>query len=175
MTQIFGQTVDQQRRQLDLSDNRVAAPAKKSTDAARLVAVINDECASGRVTQEASSILRFVHLVHLLRSEPVLPLQSRPKVLRPGGLRVGSAPLSQSFVPALAVRLAVLSVAATRALSTLSSLKAPIRESIIGQIAGALAATGHALIMQRNTNTRPLDQPCHADVLLAIANGGDPR
>lgn len=31
----------------------------------------------------------------------------------------------------------------------------------------ALAATGHALIMQRNTNTRPLDQPCHAD-----ANGG---
>ena len=174
MTEVADQTLYQQRRHLDLADDRVAAATQQATHSTCRVAVVHNQGASGRVAQEAATVLRLVHLVDLLGRESVLPLEPGTKVLLPGGFRVGLPPLPQALVPPLAVRLAVLAVAAARALAALASAQSPIGERIVGQVAGALPASDHTSIMPRSTNTRALDQPCHADVLLALANRSEP-
>ena len=170
MTEVADQTLYQQRRHLDLADDRVATATQQATHSTCRVTVVHNQGASGRVAQEAATVLRLVHLVDLLGRESVLPLEPGTKVFLPGGLRVGLPPFPQALVPPLAVRLAVLTVAATRALAALAPAQPPIRECVVGKITGALLASGHAPIMPRDTNTQALDQHCHADVLLELAN-----
>ena len=170
MTEIPDQALYEQRRHFDLADDRVAAPAQQTAHSARRVAMIHDQGTSGGVAEKATAILRFVHLFNMLGRESVLPLEPGSEVFLPGGLRVGLPPFPQALVPPLAVRLAVLTVAATRALAALTPAQPPIGERVVGKITGALLASGHIPIMPRNTSTQPLDQPCHADVLLELAN-----
>ena len=170
MTEVADQTLYQQRRHLDLADDRVATATQQATHSTCRVTVVHNQGASGRVAQEAATVLRLVHLVDLLGRESVLPLEPGTKVLLPSGLWIRPAPLTQAFISPLAVRLAVLAVAATRALAALTPTQPPIGERIVRQIAGALLASGHAPIMPRDTNTQALDQHCHADVLLELAN-----
>ena len=170
MIEVADQTLDQQRRHFDLADDRVAAPAQQSAHSARCVAVIHNQGTSGGVAEKTAAVLRLVHLVDLLGRESVLPPESGPKVFLPGSLRVGLPPLPKALVPPLAVRQAVLAVASTRALAALAPAQPPIGERVVGEIAGALLTSGHAYIVPRGTNTQALDQPCHADVLLELAN-----
>lgn len=86
MTQVCAQALDEQRRELDLPNDGVAAAAQKTAHATRRVAVVHDQGTSGRVAQEAVAVLRLVHLIDLLGSESVLSLQPRPKVLLPSSL-----------------------------------------------------------------------------------------
>lgn len=170
MTQVCAQALDEQRRELDLPNDGVAAAAQKTAHTTRRVAVVHDQGTSGRVAQEAVAVLRLVHLIDLLGSESVLALQPRPKVLLSSSLRVGPSPLSQALVPPLAVGLSVVTVMAARAVAALASAQPPFGERLVRQVARALAAVGHAPIVPCGTNTPTLDQPCHADVLLELAN-----
>ena len=170
MIEVAGQTLYQQRGHLDLPDDRVATAAQQAAHSPRRVAVVHDQDARGGVTEKASAVLRLVHFVGLLRREPVLPLEPGTEVLLSGGLRVRPTPLSQSLVPPLTIRLSILAVAAACALATLATSQPPIREGVGGQISGALSAVGHTSSMPCGTITRTLDQPCHADVLLELAN-----
>lgn len=170
MIEVADQTLYQQRGHLDLPDDRVAAAAQQAAHSPRRVAVVHDQDARGGVTEKASAVLSLVHFVDLPRREPVLPLEPGAEVLLSGGLRVRPTPLSQSLIPPSTIRLSVLAIAAACALATLASSQSPIGERVGGQVSGALAAVGHASIMPCGTTTRTLDKPCHADVLLELAN-----
>ena len=170
MTQVCTQTLHDQGRKFDLPNDGVATAAQETAHATRRVTVVHDQGASGRVAQEAAAALCLVHLIDLLGSESVLALQPRPKVLSSSSLRIGLSPISQALVPPLAIGLSVVTVAAARAVAALGSAHPPFRERLVRQVAIALPAASHAPIMPRDTNTPTLDQPCHADVLLEIAN-----
>ena len=175
MTQVRAQSLHEQGREFDLPNDGVATAAQKAAHSTCGVAVVHDQRAGGRVAQETPAVLRLVHPIDLLWGESVLALQSRPKVLPSSSFGVIPSPLSQSFVPPLAIGLSVVTVAATRAVAALPTTEPPFGESLVGEFARALSAIGHASIMPRDTNTRPLDAPCHADVLLDIANNGGVR
>ena len=173
ITQVCAQSLHEQGRELYLTNDGVATATQKAAHATRRVAVVHDQGASRRVAQETATVLRLAHLIDLLGSEPVLARQSRPKVLLSSSLRVSPSPLSQTLVPPLAVGLSVVTIAATRAIAALAPAQPPFGERFVRQVARALAAVGHASIMPRDTNTQALDQPCHADVLLELANRVD--
>lgn len=173
MTQVLADPIQDDWRQFDLPHDRVAAPAQQAANAAGLVMVVDDEVSRRRLTQQASAVLHFAHLLDLLRREVVLPTKACSEVLLPCSFGVATAPLSQTLVSPLAVRLTVFAVAAARAVTALGPGQPPRRELGVGEVPAADTACSHASIMPCSTNTRPLDQPCHADVLLKLANGDD--
>jgi hypothetical protein len=173
VTQILAQALDQQRGLFHLTHDRVATPAQQAAYASGGVAVINDEIPTGGVAEKAATTLGLPHLFQVLGGQAVLPHEAGAQVFLPSGFRVRSAPCAQTFVPASFVCLSVLAVAAGRACAALPAFKTPLGELRVGQVLGAEAACRHQEIMSRDTNTQPLDQPCHADVLLEIANQGE--
>lgn len=172
MTQVCRQSLDDRRRPFDLSDDGVARAAQQSSNAPRVVAVVDHQRSVQRVAQETATVLGRAHLINLGRREPVLAHQSSADVFLSRSLRVGPAPLAQPFVPTISIRLAVLAVALARAVSADLPLNAPRGELLGRQSALArLARNRHASIIAPTGDTStPLDEPCHADVLLELAN-----
>lgn len=169
MTQVLDKTLDDQRRQFDLTHDRVAAAAQHAAHRARVVIVVDDELASGRVAEQAATTLRQAHRFDLGRREAVLPHEACADVLGPRGFGILPAPLTQTFVSTLAVRDAVCPVPFAGALAALAAGLAPVGVGGLGEISCADSAVQHESTLPRSTDTR-LDQPCHADVLLELAN-----
>lgn len=174
MTQVLADPLKNHRSQLDLPNKRVAASAEEPADASCVVTVINHEVTIGGTTKQASTMLRLRHCVNLFGREVVLPHQARPEILRLRGLGVRSTPLAETLVAASLVRLSVSAAALVRArLAVGPEVLARLREGRKRQVSSAVRAALHVLSMTyRRDNVWHVDQPCHADVLLELANGG---
>lgn len=153
----------------DAPEKGVAGRAERASNRPSGVAVVHEKVALDTADQ-TTAVLRFLHGVDVLRGEAVLALVTGAEILGLRSLGIGAPPRTKSRVALLPVGRAVLAVAETCALSALSSAEPPIRERIVRQFARALAALGHTSTVPRNTDMQVLDQPCHADVLLEIAN-----
>jgi hypothetical protein len=169
MTEIVHEPSDQYRREFDLPHDRVAAATEQPANCSRLMVMVDDQIASRGVTEDAPTVLRLAHGVNLGGGESVLPHQPCAQILCPRSLGVRSAPLAKSLVPAPSVGDPVGAVPLASAGAALGPAAPPVGEVGIGKFAGADAAGEHDPIMPRGTDTQP-DQPCHADVLLELAN-----
>ncbi|MFA5712349.1 MAG: hypothetical protein WDA30_27635 [Mycolicibacterium sp.] len=178
MTQVLANALDQEWHQLNLADDRVAAPAQESAHSAGVVAVVDYQVAVRRVAEQATPILRLAHGLDVLRRQPVLPHQPSAQILSPRSLGVGPTPFSEALVAPRLVRLPVLPAAFVRArLAVRAQVLARLRERGQRQILPTVGAPARlhvfSLAWSRDSATqarRPLDQPCHADVLLEVAN-----
>lgn len=170
MTQIFHESTDQDRRKFNLANDGVAAAAQQPTNRARVMVVIDHQFARGRVTEQAPPTLRIAHRVNLGRRKPVLAHQSGAEILRLRGFRVVTSPFAEALVPTFPVGRPVLTVPRAHAHAALGPRTTPGREGGFGELVGADSASDHVATMPCGTDT-PLDQPCHADVLLELANG----
>lgn len=172
MTQVLTDPIEDRWSHLDLADERVATPAQESANAAGVVTMIDHKSAVGRVTEQTSTLLRLGHDLDLLGGEVVLPHQAGAQVLRSGRLGIRPSPLSEALVPPGLVGLSVAAAALVRArLAVGAEVLSRLREGLKRQILTAVRASLHALSMTcQRGNVARFDQPCHADVLLEIAN-----
>lgn len=173
MSEVLVNAVEDDRTLLNLTDQRIAAAAEQPAHSASLVTVVNHQRAIGRAAEEALAALGDGHRFDLVRRQPVLPHQPRAKITGPSGVRVAPAPFSKPLVAPLLISLRVLPGALiAAALAVRPQVPPGLRELVQGQRLAALGARLHAFsVTCRCDNARPLDQPCHADVLLELANG----
>jgi hypothetical protein len=172
MTQVLNQSTKQLWHQLDLAHDGVAASAEQPAHAAGRMAVINDQVAFGGAAQQAPTVLRRSHRLNLFWRELVLPHQSGSQILRFGQLRILASPLTKSFVTSCLIGLAILPISAAGADTALWSFPAPLAEfGFIQAEPASLACQQHPSIVAWSRDiTTDIDQPCHADVLIELAN-----
>lgn len=162
---------------LHAAEERVATRAQKAAHFTCAVTVIHKEV-SLNIADQAAAVLRLAHHFNVIGSKPVLSLQSRADVLRARSLWIITSPLAQARVALLLVVLGVLPrhlVAAVLAVRAAIGAVSVSRSCVLLQrkLATALCADLglHASsITRRRDMTTELDSPCHADVLLEIAN-----
>lgn len=172
MVEVADKTLDDHGGQLDLPHDRVAAPAQQAPHTAGHMAMVDDEHAVNRVAQETPVALPGSQLIDLGRRQPVLAHQPSAQVLRASGSWIASPPLAQSLVPTLAVGGPVLAVPPARTAATLAPLPTPVRKRFVGLIDAANLAFHPQQPSAVAWHGSKLDQPCHADVLLELANPG---
>lgn len=171
MVQVVAQPFKDTGSQFDLAHNRVATTAEHPADAPGLVAVVNDERPGVGPAQQAPTPLSLDHGLDLGRHDLVLASEACPQILRPCGLRVAAPPFAQPFIPTLPIGLTVGTVPVADAGAALSASLTPVRESFVGTV-GLADSTDHQMSIARLPD---MDQPCHADVLLEIANAEVPE
>lgn len=169
VVQVTHHPLEDRRGRFNLPNERVARTAEQATYPPRLVAVIHDEHPIPTVAEAASPALRLPHRLHLRLGEPVLRHEGSPAVFGPSGLRVLSPPLPKALVSSSLVGLAVLPVPVTHTRAALASLSAPVGERF-GRLVDGADTTDHLLSI---VVMHGIDQPCHADVLLELANAED--
>jgi len=162
---VIGHPLEDAAVSFNTSEERVATGAQQAANMASNVAMIHEQIALN-VADQAPAVLGLAHGFNIFGGQPILSLESGAKILGLRGFGVGHAPFPQSLIATFTVALPVFTVAFARAIATFGTLPTPVGEGVIGEFAGALTASSHVSIMPRNTDT----QPCHADVLLEIAN-----
>jgi hypothetical protein len=167
VVQVGADRVEQARGQLDLPDDGVAATTEHPPHAATYVAVVDNQDTPVRTTEQAPPTLGIDHRCGFLRSELVLPCEPSALVLRSRRLGVAPPPRSKALVPLGLVGLAVLTVPDAHARPALSSPTTPVRVRRIG-LFDLADSTDHVPSIARLHGT--VDQPCHADVLIELAN-----
>lgn len=176
MTQILVDPAENDRSSLHLSNNGVTATTEEPSHATTVVAMVHNQIPVGGIAEKATPSLGVGHRTDLLRGQLVLPHQSRPEVASLGSLRISATPLSQALVTARFILLRVLPSSFIGAAFAIGpKVLARLRELIQRQ---RLAAAGAGLCLHPFSMTCQrdiafgLDKPCHADVLLELANGG---
>lgn len=176
MTQVLADPVKDDRRQLNLTDERVAAPTEEPAHTTSVVTVVHHEIAARGIAEQASTSLGLRHRLNLLGREVVLPHQAGAQVLGPRSLGVRPTPLTEALIPTSLVGLPVPTAAFVRArLAVGPQVLARLREGLKRQVLTTVCASLHAISMAyQHGNVWRLDQPCHADVLLELANRETP-
>ena len=174
MGQVAVEVGEDVRSAFDLAQEGVARPTQQPPHAPSVVAVVDYQRSVGTLAEQAPPTLSGRHLVHLLRCEPVLPSQPRPLVLGFGGLRVPASPLSEAFVPSGLVGLRVRPTPLVRALLAVRAEVLARAAEVLGGLRLPAVNTRLRLhlfsITVRRAGAGLLDAPCHADVLLELAN-----
>lgn len=158
----------------------VAARTEQATHAPRCVAVVYEQ-ARFDATDQAPAALRLVHRLNVVGREAVLALEPGSDVLCSGRLGVLPAPFPESFIAASLVRLGVLPsrrIAALLAVRpSLTAVAVASTRKLIDwlRLFALRARLGFHIpsVTVRRDMVRRLDQPCHADLLLVLANGGE--
>jgi len=167
---VAADSIQDHRGRLDLADERIARSAEQPANASRCVAVVDNEHPAISVTEQAAAILSGPHSLDFGLSESVLRHECSSPVLRLGCLGVLPSPLTQPLVASHLVGLPVVPVPGADAPPAFSPVAAPVRKGLIRHIDRA-HATDHVLSIARmHGMVTALDQPCHADVLLELAN-----
>ena len=174
MTRVLSHPHEDLRVRLDTTQERVAAGAQEAPHATRRVAVVDEQVALDAADQ-AAPILGNAHRLDVLRREPVLPFEACALILRAGRLGVRPTPLPETFVPASLVRLAVLPGALVRAGLAVGVAVSTRAMEVVDRLRLAagrapLHLRFHASSVAWPCDTVQFDLPCHADVLLDIAN-----
>lgn len=173
MTEILNQAGNEQRRQLDLADDGIAAATEQSANHARFMVVIHYKVSRIRGAEQTSTTLQFPHRIDLGWRQAVLLHEPSAEILLLGSAWIGPAPFAQSLIAALSIGLTVLAIACARALATDAAMATPFGEHADVKITGA-SGTGNchasSVARSRGNARRHADQPCHADVLLELAN-----
>lgn len=165
---------------LDPAEECITTRAQQAADATRYVAVVHKQVTLNTADQ-ASTTLCDSHCFNIFGCQPVLALQAGTEVFGSGRIRIGPAPFSESFVAASFVLLRVLAslgVPAPLAIGAQTNSVLRARFGVLGQwqvlVAFAASFSSHvsSIACARDTASgEHADQPCHADVLLEIANG----
>lgn len=172
MTGVLSHSQEDLGVRLNAPQERVAARAEHPPHPARFMAVIHEQFALGAAYQ-TPPFLCNAHRLDLVGSQPILTLESSAEILGSGRFGVRPTPLTQSSVSLLAILLAVaaryliaarlapgVEVLASR-IELRSRLVCPALDAGLGLHVPSLAWHGQMAW---------LDQPCHADVLLELAN-----
>lgn len=154
------------RVRLHAAQEGVAGSAKHRAHHTAPVAVVNDErCFNG--ADSAAPFLGRRHSLHFRDGQAVVLPQTFPLVNCARRIGVLRAPSSQTRVSRGAISRSIFRTSAVRARTAVRAPVAPrLRERRKRQ--GLFAVRAGSRV---HTNTiRQLDQPCHADVLLNLAN-----
>ena len=152
----------------DAAQERVARRAECSANGTRPMVVVHEQVA-GYAADQAPTVLRGLEVIYLLGRQTVLALVAGAQILRLRGIGILPAPFTQTLVAPFTVGYAVGAVPSARAFPTFGALLPPLGEVPVWEFAGAEAARHHGSTMPRGTDM--LEQPCHADVLLELADG----
>lgn len=164
------QPVEQSWSHLDLPYDGVTTSAEQAPHPLSVVAVVDHELAGAGLAEQALAALRLPHRHHLIWCEVILPGEPCPQVFSPRRIRVLSAPLAQPLVPAAPVGLSVSTVPVADTRTAFPASATPIGVIGIGLIDATYPA-GHFYSLARlHGMGLGLDSPCHADVLLELAN-----
>lgn len=167
--------VEDDRVCFNSTKERVARRAERTAHSPRRVAMVHEQFAFDAADQ-APAILRSLHRRHIVGGEPVLAHIPGPEVLRSSSIGVGSTPFLKTLIASSLVFLRVLPRALVRAVLAVGpEVLARLTEAIDGKrlaAAGARLGRHRFSVACQRDNTRELGQPCHADVLLELANGG---
>lgn len=157
---------------LHTAEECVARRAQRTAHAPRRVTVV-DEQVTLHATYQAAPILGVLHLGHLPRGQAILPLVPRACVLFSGCVGIPATPLAKPRIPLLAIRLAVAArrLIAARFTPRIEVLPrgVELRDWLL-RLAIDARLHLHLSILAWRGHMALLDQPCHADVLLEIAN-----
>lgn len=107
MSHVVGKAFQDRRSQLDLPNDRVAAPAKHPSHKTRLVVMVNNQLTRYRVAKQTAAALHRPHLLNILRRQVVLPPEPCAEILGAGRLWVGTTPSAKSRIPLAVVLHAV--------------------------------------------------------------------
>lgn len=164
---VVGQPIEHRRSLLDLTNDRVAASTKETAHAPVAMVMVEDQEPGRRPAEQATATLRDAHRFDLFGRHAVLAHEACPVVLGSSGVGVGSAPLTQAGIALGPVLRAVPPRSGIGAVPAIGpAVPARSREGGQREFAGAVGtAFRHAPIMPY--------QPCHADVLLELANRED--
>ena len=155
--------------QFDLSNDRVATTAQQAAHFLGTMAVIHNEQPGRRSAEETPVALFSPHYGNVLRPHAVFSLESRPKVFGFSRARIIPPPASQSLIALLLVLLCIDATTIVRAcLAVRPEVCARLRE--FGKGFALLAGSTLFHLSSITQSHDILDQPCHADVLLEIAN-----
>lgn len=164
---------------LDSAEECITTRAQQTPDPTRYVAVVHKQVTLNTADQ-ASTILCDSHCFNIFGRQPVLALQAGTEVFGSGRIRIGPAPFSKSFVAASFVLLRVLAslgIPASLAVGAQANAVLRARFGVLGQgqvlVTFAARFSFHvpSIAYARDTASgEHADQPCHADVLLEIAN-----
>lgn len=154
----------------------VATRAEQTPNSPRRVAVVDEQCAFNGANH-ASPHLGRSHCLHLFRSQAVLALQPGPCILSPGRIWIAQSPLPKPLIPSFLVGLPIFArprVTAILAVGTQFGAGAITRlcEPFFRETLGAHRACFHSRSIAVKHGSVCWNQPCHADVLLELANGG---
>lgn len=144
----------------------VAGAAEHLPNCAALVAMIDYERGLNS-TDGASTVLGRCHRFDFRYGQPVMLLQPLTQIDRASGVRVSRAPTTQPLVALRAIAGRIFGTAAVRTVATVRSPVATrFSERREWQSLSAIRAGSrvHAGTLHQQ------DQPCHADVLLELAN-----
>lgn len=167
---VITEPFEDHRSDLDLADQCVAAPTQQPTNTTGLVAVVNDQQPVERIAEETPSALRDSHCLDLVRGQSVLPHESRTEILGLGCIGILTPPLSEPFVALRSVVSAVLAVPAAHTRPAFPALPTPLGEGFSELVRLADSADHSPSIALLHGTAFGLDQPCHADVLIELAN-----
>ncbi len=165
-THVLTHASEDVRIRFNPAQERIARRAKRPANRPGRMVVIHKQDAD-HSADETSIVLRVLQLNDLFRREAVLALAAGAQILRFRGLRILLSPLAQAFISSLSICQSVGAVPVARAVPAFRTPLAPFREGRVRQFLGTDAACEHASSMPRDTS-----QPCHADVLLELANLG---
>lgn len=161
---VGGESIKERWGLLDLTDDRVATPAQQAADSSAAVVMVEDQKSGGYHAEEAPPALPDPHRLDLLRGQLVLAHETRAPVFGTGSFGISSAPATQAGVASWSVLHAVSPRSGIRAVPAVGpDVPTGSGEGVDRKILRAVgAAFGHAPIVPH--------QPCHADVLLELAN-----
>lgn len=151
---------------------RIAAWAQQAANVPTRVAVVHEKGTLYPANQ-ASPFLGLAHSFNVFRRQPILALQTGPKVFGLGCIRILSAPLAKALVAPIPVGLPILTGRLVPAVFAVGAkILTRLGEPFEGKGVAALRTSLHVFSMsyQRGNTQRRADLPCHADVLLELAN-----
>lgn len=159
---------------LDPAQEGVAGWAQQPAHLAGAVVVVDEQIALNAADQ-APAVLSDAHGRDVLGGESVLAHQACPQILGAGGLRVVRPPLSEPLVaPGLVVSPVPPTAFVGAWFAVGAHVLARLAERREGQVLLAVDAplglSHDSSFAYQRGNVSDLDQPCHADVLLEIAN-----
>lgn len=173
MVEISAQPRKDGWRKFNLPHYGIAASAEQAPNPTRCVAMVNNEIAVVAPTKQTAATLLLAKSGNLRGGQAVFPDEPSAQIFCPGRIRIGSPPFAQSLISPLAIGGPVGAVSFPYAKSAL-----PPGQPVSRVLGGIPIHSTNSAIHRVKSSTAAwhgvgLDQPCHADVLLELANRED--